>query len=318
MINLKSFAALAKPEYLLRPHQIGRRLWREVVHDRAQGEKIVRLPWGLDIAVDAGEAIGWSLYTRALYETAVTEALWRLAKPRDSVVDGGSNIGYMASVLASRVGPRGKVYCFEPHPEVFRGLQRNVKAWQDSQRCGSFLLYQAALGERESMGILRIPDHFADNQGTSWMQADDTREGRSVNVRIVALDDVVPESETLGVVKLDVQGYELTALKGMERLLRERRVRTVVFEEERAYPAATHVFLREMGYENFGLEHRFGGVQCVPGERRHYDPISDPPPNYVATVEPKLTMAQLQKGFWQSFGPAKLLRGWPWVRRSSH
>jgi FkbM family methyltransferase len=314
MINRRSFAALAKPEYLLRPHQVGRRLWRKVVHDRAQGEKIVRLPWGLDIAVDANEAIGSSLYTRALYETAVTETLWRLAKPGDSVVDGGSNIGYMTSVLASRVGPRGKVYCFEPHPEVFRGLQRNVNTWQKNPRCGSFLLYQAALGERESTGTLRIPDHFADNQGTSWMQADATGDGRSVNVRIVALDDLVPEDETIGVVKLDIQGYELTALKGMERILRERRVRSVVFEEEGAYPAATHAFLREMGYETFGLQHRFGGVQCVPGERPHYDPISGPPPNYVATIEPKLTMASLQKGFWQSFGPAQLLRSWPWAR----
>ncbi len=313
MISLSNLAALAKPEYILRPHQVGRRLWREVVDGRANGTKIVRLPWGLDIAVDAGEAIGCSLYLRALYEIAVTEALWRLVRPGDSVVDGGANIGYMTSILALRVGPRGKVYCFEPHPEIFRGLQQNVRSWENSQRCGSFLLHQAALGDRGSMGVLRIPDHFVENQGTSWIQADESCEGRSVNVRIMALDDVVPEGETIGVVKLDVQGYELTALKGMERILRERRVRNVIFEEEGAYPAATHRFLQEMGYENFGLEHHFSGVQCVPGKRPHYDPINGPAPNYVATVEPKQTMAQLQKGFWRSFGPAQLLSRFPWT-----
>ncbi|MGB2888149.1 MAG: hypothetical protein WBC04_10660 [Candidatus Acidiferrales bacterium] len=59
-----------------------------------------RLPWGLEIAVDLGESIGWSVYTCAIYETAVTKALWRLVKPGDSVVDGGANIGYMTSILA--------------------------------------------------------------------------------------------------------------------------------------------------------------------------------------------------------------------------
>ncbi len=47
-------------------------------------------------------------------------------------------------------------------------------------------------------------------------------------------------------VKLDVEGFELDALKGMEQMLRERRIRYVVFEEQRDYPAPTHHFLRSL------------------------------------------------------------------------
>ncbi|MGB2890329.1 MAG: FkbM family methyltransferase, partial [Candidatus Acidiferrales bacterium] len=310
MLTLESLAGLAKPEYFFRPHQIGRRLWREVA-GRKKEVKIVRLPWGLEITVDIGESIGWSVYTRAIYETAVTEALWRLVKPGDSVVDGGANIGYMTSILAVRVGERGKVYCFEPHPEVFRDLQQNVRTWETNKQCGSFLLYQIALGAREGVEALRVPEFFSTNRGVSWIETGNTHgEGQNLQVRVLALDEVIPEHETIGVVKLDVQGYELAVLKGMERILRDRRVRHVVFEELEDFPAATHEFLREMGYANYGIEPHFRGIRCIRDAQPHCDPVNGPPPNYLATLEPELNVSRLQSGFWQSFGPGQLLGKW--------
>lgn len=308
MLTIRHLTGIAKPEYLLRPHQIARRAWREFTSGRS-GVRVVRLPWGLDIAVDVGESIGWAIYSRALYETAVTETLWRLAEPGDTVVDGGANVGYMTSLLAVRVGKRGKIYCFEPHPEVFRSLQENVARWQGSGRFGSFLLYQKAMGDREATATLRIPDHFPGNQGTSWVEAGEpSGDGQSIPVRVLALDNVFPPQETIAVVKLDVEGYELRALKGMEHMLREHRVRHVLFEEHAKYPAATHRFLREMGYQNLGITHHFSGVRCVPNGCAHHDPINGSPPSYVATLDAEFTISRLQKGFWRSFGPARLLR----------
>lgn len=309
MLAIENLTGLAKPEYLLRPHQIARRLWREIAHRRKSEMKIVRLPWKVDITVDTGELIGWALYTRAIYETAVTEALWRLTDPGDTVVDGGANFGYMTSVLAVRVGRRGKVYCFEPHPEIFRQLQGNVRGWEASKRCGSFSLHQIALGSHEQLGTLRVPPNFAQNKGTSWLEAEGNRaQGVGLPVKVLALDNVIPRHETIGVVKLDVQGHELAVLKGMERILTERRVRYIVFEEEGEYPAPTHSYLGTMGYHHLGIEQHFSGVRCIPEGRPHSDPINGSPPNYVATVDPELTITRLQRGFWQSFGPANFLR----------
>lgn len=272
---------------------------------------MVRLPWGLEISVDLADTIGWSVYTRAIYETAVTEALWRLAKPGDTVVDGGANVGYMTSILAIRVGERGKVYCFEPHPDVFQDLQQNVRSWETNNQCGSFALYQAALGEREGTATLVVPEHFSTNRGVSRIgRGEDHNEGQTHQINVLSLDTVIPEHQDIGVVKLDVQGSELAVMKGMERILRGRRVRHIIFEEESDFPAPTHAFVRELGYETFGLEHHFTGIQCIRGGPPHYDPVEGPPPNYLATLEPELTVAELEKGFWQSFGPAQLLRKW--------
>lgn len=310
MLTIKSLAGFAKPEYFFRPHQIWRRLWRGAAGRRKE-LKVVRLPWGLVIVVDPSESLGWSVYTRAIYETAVTEALWRLVRPGDIVVDGGANIGYMTSILAVRVGVRGRIYCFEPHPEVFQELQRNVATWEASNQCGSFCLYQAALGATEGVASLRVPEFISANRGVSRIEPDNAHgKGQILQVRVLALDEVIPPQETIGVVKLDVEGYELAVLKGMERILRERRVRHVIFEELDGFPANTHKFLHEKGYAIFGIEHHFRGIRCVPNGQPRFDPMNGPPPNYLATIEPELTVSRLQSGFWQSFGPAQFVAKW--------
>jgi FkbM family methyltransferase len=310
MLSIRNLAGLGKAEYLLRPHQIVRKLWREAEGQRRE-MKTVRLPWGLKIAVNTGDSIGWSLYTRAIYETPVTEALWRLVQPGDKVVDGGANIGYMTSVLAARVGAGGKLYCFEPHPGVFEALQRNVNAWQAHPPAPTFILCQAALGALEGLALLTLSDTFSTNQGVARIEPGlNEEEGRSLKVKVLALDDVIPKNETIRLVKLDVEGYELAALNGMENMLRARRVRHVVFEEVELFPAATHKFLSKLGYAIFGIERHFTGIRLVRDAQPEHDPVKGPPPNYLATVEPEFALSRLQRGIWQSFGPAQVLQRW--------
>jgi len=307
MIGIPSLRAIFKPEYLFRPNQIPWKLWREYLGRREEVKK-ARLPWGLEIEVNTGESIGWSIYTRALYETTVTESLWRLARVGDLVVDVGANIGYMTSILALRVGARGRVYSFEPHPSIFHELQLNVTNWSGNRRCGPIILYNAALGSHEEVGKLYVPDYFCRNQGTSWIGPRDAEfSGQTFDVALLALDDVFPNGETIGVIKLDVQGYELTVLRGMERILRERRVRHVVFEEEGGFPALTHAFLSDMGYESYGIEQHFRGIRFARNRKPFCDPVNGPSPNYLATIVSEADVSALGGGFWQSFGPAQFL-----------
>jgi hypothetical protein len=108
-------------------------------------------------------------------------------------------------------------------------------------------------------------------------------------------------------VKLDLQGYEIFALKGMRRLLESRRILHLVFEEESPFPAPTHEYLRERGYAIFGLERRALGLRCILEGPPKFDPIGSP--NYVATFNPEETRARLERGMWRSFGPLRGLSG---------
>jgi FkbM family methyltransferase len=295
-----SVLGLFKPEYFLRPQQIPLRFWRGL-SARTNTFKTVRLPWGSDLRVNIRESIGWSIYTRAIYETAVTETLWRLTSPGDHVADIGANIGYMASILSARVGRSGKVYCFEPHPQMVAELRRNVALWRCGQSCS---IWQAAVGESSGSGSLFIPEYFSDNHGISSVSPRyDLGTNTEIPINIVALDDVIPESVSLAVVKIDVEGHELSVFKGMQDILESRRVRYIVFEEAAPFPAPTHSFLTDRGYATYGIEYQVDGIRFTPSSQSTTNDI----PVYLATRESPGVLKKIQKAFWQSFGPNQLL-----------
>lgn len=267
------------------------------------------LPWGLRIKINPHEAVGYNIASHGLYEIGVTESLWRLTEPGDLAVDAGANIGYTASILGIRVGPTGKVLCFEPHPSVFEWLAGNVEMWKSDSRCGSFALHQVALGKETGRAMLHVNDWFLTNRGTAWISntVEPNPDIKSVEVPIRSLDGLLGESEHIGVLKMDVQGYELSVLKGMTRLLERRAVRDIIFEEEASFPAPTHTFLKSCGYSIFGLQESFTGVHCLPDAQPVFNSIFGQLPNYLATLNPGRAKALLRPAVWRSFGVGRLL-----------
>lgn len=84
-----------------------------------------------------------------------------------------------------------------------------------------------------------------------------------IRVSTVTLDDYCRERdiESVDFLKIDVEGFEREVLEGADRLLRERRIRAVLFEVSRVpleslgkSPADAHDFLRSKGYKVFNLD----------------------------------------------------------------
>jgi len=307
--SLKVVFRVARPAYAFQPFQVLKRMRLQYLWKNKK-EARVRLPWGLDILVNPLEAVGSNIAAQGIYEIAVTEALWRLTDLGDLAVDIGANFGYSASLLAVRVGHRGRVLCFEPHPEVFAALQRNVELWKKDDRCGLFHLHQTALGEQTGRAFLHTSDWFWKNRGTAWVSLDEKGgPGETVyQVRFQTLDSIL-QTESVGIAKIDVEGNVLRVLQGMKNLLSHRRIRDIVFEEESPIPAATHLLLKEHGYSIFGLEERFAGVSILADASPHFDRERGPVPNYLATLDADRVTRRLTPSVWRSFGPAGRLLG---------
>jgi FkbM family methyltransferase len=308
MLTVRSIRRILTPPYFFQPLQILKRLRLEYIQGSKQ-EMNVTLPWGLPIKINPHENIGNNIASQGLYEAGVTETLWRLTEPGDLAIDAGANIGYTASILGIRVGSRGRVICFEPHPKVFESLMENVEMWKSDSRCSSFVLHQAALGKQDGRALLHTNDWFRINRGTAWI-SDKAEAGpglEEIEVPIRKLDGFLDESETIGVLKMDVQGHELSVLQGMARLFERRAVRDIIFEEESGYPAPTHAFLKARGYSIFGLQECFAGVQCLPDAPPTFDPVFGPIPNYLATLNADRATARLGPSLWRSFGPGRFL-----------
>jgi FkbM family methyltransferase len=276
---------------------------------RSKREVVVTLPWGLRIKINPHEALGYDIACQGLYELGLTETLWRLTEPGDLAIDAGANIGYTASILGIRVGPKGRVICFEPHPQVFESLRENIEIWKQDRKCGSFVLYQAALGTESGQALLHINDWFRTNRGTAWIsnKAESNPNLTVIEVAIWNLDSLLDQGESIGILKMDVQGSELAVLQGMTRLLEGHAVRDIVFEEEAPFPAPTHKYLKSMGYSIFGLQEQFAGVRCLPDAQPRFDPVLGPIPNYLATLNPGRAKALLGPAMWRSFGPGKFI-----------
>jgi len=128
------------------------------------------------------------------------------------VVDVGANIGIYSKFLSRCVGPTGLVYSFEPSPDNFRRLSAATRDLSNVR------LTQAAVGERSGESKLYVSDKL--NVDHRAYKADgDSR--RAVPTEMVALDDYFKSGQRVDLIKMDIQGYELHALRGGQRVLQE-------------------------------------------------------------------------------------------------
>ncbi|HET8579488.1 MAG TPA: FkbM family methyltransferase [Nitrospiraceae bacterium] len=134
-------------------------------------------------------------------------------KPGMVVVDGGAHIGLYSLLASQRVGDRGVVIAFEPDPYNYRALAFNIK----ENRCRNVVILPKALSS--TVGKQRFYQHPS-TISSSFVDREDLERGRPREVDITALDnelDGLPGDPML--IKLDVEGAELLALRGMRNLL---------------------------------------------------------------------------------------------------
>ncbi|MFT4703255.1 MAG: FkbM family methyltransferase, partial [Bradymonadia bacterium] len=158
----------------------------------------------------------WSLASGS-YETEIAYRLRQLLAPGDVVLDVGANVGYIAAIAASIVGPRGEVHCFEPVPRLAARLHRLAR---DNPRYG-FVVHECAIGDTPGVAEIRtLPFPSVGKNTLVPGLIPDSMARECIDVAVKRLDDLVsPELAALvRVVKVDVEGFELPALRSMSRL----------------------------------------------------------------------------------------------------
>jgi FkbM family methyltransferase len=189
------------------------------------------------------------------YERAVTELVKSIVKPDVTVLDIGANLGYF-TVLMGAMGCR--VQAFEPFPRNFELLQRNIA----ENKLTAVTTHRVAVHSRTCTGKLFYrDDEQNENFGSMFSSSLEQPGHLSMDVDYVALDEYLPELGNVGFVKMDVEGAEIFALKGMSRLLeRCRPVMIVELNEQALVGANDHSAeqlldtLKEFGYQILDAE----------------------------------------------------------------
>jgi FkbM family methyltransferase len=155
-------------------------------------------------------------YITTNWEKLTTERFKEVVKDGDVVLDLGANMGYFTLLAAKLVGKSGKVYSFEPEPTNYSLLVKNIEL----NGYDNVVPVQKAVSNIS--GAVRLFVSEEDPGNSTIFQYGDGR--KFVEIESVALDEFFKDKEhRVDVIKMDIEGAEMAALLGMDRIIRENK-----------------------------------------------------------------------------------------------
>jgi len=207
-------------------------------------------------------------FALGLYEPEATRSIRQMVKAGNCCLDVGANLGYYTISMAKWVGSCGLVVAFEPFPTNFETLERNVHL----NGLKNVILAPTALSNRN--GVLRliysVNDHFSATPSAKGYAVDENQD--SIQVPTRRLDDYVAELGRIPtLIKIDVEGAELSVLEGAQNTLASVRPILLVEVHDWGTNEAAKVlqFLSEFQYETrtVGQKGHEKVLLCTPIER---------------------------------------------------
>jgi FkbM family methyltransferase len=190
---------------------------------------LARLPndlGGSTFICDLQDTISREVCFTGRYEPQETQLAMRLLGPGKTAVDVGANWGYFTLVCAHLVGPNGRVLALEPHPRLSAMLTENAAANALTQVDVLKLAASAQTGARRFVDF----DERAGNFGLA--RAAQQSEVADFECESAALDALldVRDLGTVDLIKIDIEGGEADAIRGMAEGLQRHRYRYVLLE----------------------------------------------------------------------------------------
>jgi FkbM family methyltransferase len=172
--------------------------------------------FGCSYLLDLGNPIDRSIYMFKQFEGEEVKGLSQIAKDMNAncFIDVGANIGVYTLAMAKNSMVK-EIYAFEPNSGIRSQLQAN--------------LYLNGIEESVSVFPVGLSNHkgvenFVLSEGMSHICPKSKDEMKTVSIQVERLDDLLTISGRQIVVKMDIEGHEQYALKGMGNLLRNNKV----------------------------------------------------------------------------------------------
>jgi FkbM family methyltransferase len=237
--------------------------------------------------VTAAPADGWA-------DHHTENFMRRYLRTGDAVLDIGARDGKFAVAAAAAVGPDGRVDSFEPSPSLRRKLTEAVHR----SHAVAIVIHPKLIGTQAQLG------RFVDGTGKSGRRRPplpgELAVGGVIGVECVRLDQAMG-ARRYALMKLDIGGGELVALKGAEAMLREANPPALLIAIDSALnecgssPEQLSDFLTASGYESILYDadrHKLDYVGRPWTRRRYVLAVAQKGRNYVSS---RLAGMDLQK-----------------------
>jgi FkbM family methyltransferase len=171
--------------------------------------RIVDMPHGLKVVINPDDPdFGKAIAAHGTWESHIVDAIRGSLRAADTFVDIGANVGVMSFNAANVVGSAGKVIGFEPNP-------RNVSAYRRGLTANGFenvTLFPFALSDHRHMITVSSASNGKVAGDASPTQAMDV-------IQAITGDEILLNEPRVDFLKIDIEGWELPALKGVRATL---------------------------------------------------------------------------------------------------
>jgi len=193
-------------------------------------DQVIRLKDGRVFQGDLNDRVFRDLYLYGTYEQVVTSALSLMIKQGDNVIDVGANIGIISVLMARLVGTSGKVVSFEPVPRLYNILEQTIAL----NRCVDIVVpHQVVVcdGSQETIQI------YTPNERSHACSSLKVAEPASATVHAcstISLDKIDATFGLPSLIKVDVEGAEMSVLQGSIGLCSKKQPPIWVLEVNRS------------------------------------------------------------------------------------
>ena len=221
---------------------------------------------GVTLSVDPSTLFGARIIEHGTYESAVVGILRSTLCEGDVFVDLGANEGFFSMIASGLVGQKGRVFAIEPQERLWPVITQNIVLNDATNVVLVPFAVSDVPGEAE---IVVTP---ASNSGAASLVANSSMLSRfrpKQKVLTRTLDELSGRYRfgEIGLLKIDIEGFELNALRSAEALLRSKAVRKMIIEIHPAHLAALQQspeeVIRLLERHGYSVESRDGYCLCT-------------------------------------------------------
>ena len=165
-------------------------------------------------------SVAIQLFSRT-YEVYSTYVFSKLLRGGMVVCDIGAHVGLYTIIAAKSVGAGGKVYSFEPEPDNYKFLLKNIKLNQ----CSNIHPFQLAITEKSGKVKLYLSENSQDHRLIDFKR----NRKDFIKVSQDSLDNIISD-QRVDLIKIDVQGVEESCIEGMRKIINKNKNLMMIVE----------------------------------------------------------------------------------------
>ena len=181
------------------------------------------------------------------------ETCERVCKEGDIFVDVGANIGHISILASKKVGESGNIIAFEPEINCFELLKRNTKL-HDCENISNYQLIISNQNEKVDLFYNKKHSHINSTINKNLEKSE------VIKVDSVILDEFLIDYKKIDIIKLNIQGGEVDALRGSKNII-QNNLPIVLTEfwplgitNSNEDPREIINFFKKLNYEVYELE----------------------------------------------------------------